>query len=196
MKKVNTFFGYMATNNDAVIRYYASDMILNVHLYTSYMTPSKARSRTCGHFFLGSIPFDVEPIVINGAILTLSTILKCVAASAAEAELGALFLSAMEVKILRITLDELGHPQPPNPIHCNNTTAVGIVNSLIKRQISWANNMRFFWLLCQQKQSILHVSYHPGQKNLHDYHSKVYNRAHHKRLRPFYIHSEHSPIFL
>ena len=52
-----------------------------------------------GHFFLGSIPRDGSSIFLNGAILTQCTILKCVAASAAEAELGDLFLNAMEAKI-------------------------------------------------------------------------------------------------
>ena len=68
----------------------------------------------------------------NGAILTQCAILKCVAASAAEVELGALFLNAMEARIIRLTLKEMGHPQPPTPIHVDNTTAVGIVNGTIK----------------------------------------------------------------
>jgi hypothetical protein len=37
----------------------------------------------------------------------LCTVLKLVAASAAEAELGALFLNAKEAKVMRITLEEL-----------------------------------------------------------------------------------------
>ena len=111
-----------------------------------------------GAFFLGSIPRDGSPIFLNGAILTQCTILKRVAASAAEAELGALFPNAMEAKILRLTLAELGHEQPPTPIHVNNTTAFGIVNSTIKRQRSRAMNMRYFWLLCHEAQRILNVS--------------------------------------
>ena len=88
--------------------------------------------------------------MLNGAILTLSKILKCVAAPSAEVKLSTLFLNAIEVKNIRIALEELGHPQPPIPIHCNNTTSVGIVNSLIKRQRSWDMNTRYFFLLCQQ----------------------------------------------
>ncbi len=38
MERVNTFLDYMATNPDAVIRYYASDMVLNVHSDASYLT--------------------------------------------------------------------------------------------------------------------------------------------------------------
>ena len=133
MERVNTFLDYMATHPDAVIRYWKYDMVLNIHSDASYLTAPKARSRAGGHFFLGSIPKDSCPIRLNGAIMTQCAILKCVAASAAEAELGTLFLNTMDARILRLTLEEMSHPQPPTPIHVNNTTAVGIVNNTIKR---------------------------------------------------------------
>ena len=79
-------------------------------------------------------PFTGIPIKLNVNIHITCAILKLVAASAAEAELGALFLDAREAKLLRITLQELGHPQLPTPIHVYNMTAVGIVNNTIKRQ--------------------------------------------------------------
>jgi hypothetical protein len=43
-----------------------------------------------------------------------------------KAELGALFLNCKEGMIFRLALEELGHPQPKTPIHCNNATTVGI----------------------------------------------------------------------
>jgi hypothetical protein len=86
-----------------------------------------------GYFFLGSLPCKGDPIKLNGAIHVSCTILKLVAASAAEAKLGALFLNAQEAKVFRLILAELGHPQPPTPIHIDNTTTVGIVNNTIKR---------------------------------------------------------------
>ena len=95
MERVNTFLDYMATHPETKIRYHASDMVLNCHSDASYLTATKARSRAGGLFFLGSLPKDNDPIKLNGAILTLCTVLKCVAASAAEAELGALFLNAL-----------------------------------------------------------------------------------------------------
>jgi hypothetical protein len=97
--------------------------------------------------FLDSIPINGDPIKLNGAIHITCTILKLVAASTAEAELGALFLNAQEAKVLCLTLNKLGHPQPPTPIHIDNTTTVGIVNNTIKRQCSRAMEMRYFWLL-------------------------------------------------
>jgi hypothetical protein len=47
---------------------------------------------------------------------------------------------------------ELGYPQPPTPIHLDNTTPVGIVNNTIKRQRSGAMEMRYFWLLDRKTQ--------------------------------------------
>jgi hypothetical protein len=97
----------MATHPDAIVRFYKSDMILNVHSDASYLSAPRARSRAAGYFFLGSMPTDGQPIFLNGAIQVICTILKFVAASAAEAELGALFLNAKEAKIIRLTLQEL-----------------------------------------------------------------------------------------
>ena len=85
-----------------------------------------------------------------------------VASSAAEAELGALFINAKEAKIIWIILSELDHPQPPAPINVNNTTSVGIVNNTIKRQRSQSMEMRYFWLLDQEAQKYMNVQHHPG----------------------------------
>ena len=81
---------------------------------------------------MGWMPVANEPIKLNGAVHTLCTILKFVAASAAEAELGALFLNIKQGRIMRLTLEEMGHPQPPTPINVDNSTAVGIVNGTVK----------------------------------------------------------------
>ena len=131
MKRVKQFLDYMWIHPDAIIRYRASDMILNVHSDASYLSAPKACSCAGGYIFLGSLPCDRDPIKLNGAIHVTCTILKLVAASAAEAELGALFLNAQEAKVFRLFLVELGHPQPPTPIHTDNTTTVGIVNNTI-----------------------------------------------------------------
>ncbi len=133
MKSVNQFLDYMWTHPDAIIRYHASDMILNVHSEALYLSAPKVCSRAGGYFFLGSISHNKDLIKLNVAIHITCAILKLVAASAAEAELGSLFLNVQEAKVLRLILAELGHPQPPTPIHIDNTTTFGIVNNTIKR---------------------------------------------------------------
>ena len=123
---------YLASNSEAKVRYHASDMIMNIHSDASYLSETKARSRACGHFFMGWMPKNGEPIKLNGAFYINTTILRFVVASAAEAELGALFHNCQDGIIFRQTLTNLGHPQPKTPVHCDNATAVGIVNNTVK----------------------------------------------------------------
>jgi hypothetical protein len=78
----------MLTHHDAKIQYHVSNMILNIHSNALHLSAPHA------HFFLGSLPVDGDPLKFNGAIHIICTILKLVATSAAEAELGALFLNA------------------------------------------------------------------------------------------------------
>ena len=103
-------------------------------------------------FFLGSVPQEGTPIKLNGNIAITCAILKLVAASAAETELGVLFLNVQETRILHLMLYEIGHPQPQTPAHVYNTTCVGIINNTIMRQQSLTMEMRYLWLLCQTTQ--------------------------------------------
>jgi hypothetical protein len=96
MTKAKQLLDYLATNPDATIRFRASDMIMNMHSDVSYLSEAGARSRACGHFFMGWSPNDGDPIKLNGAFFTLCAVLRFVVASAAEAELGALFLNCKE----------------------------------------------------------------------------------------------------
>jgi hypothetical protein len=171
-------------------------MILNVHSDASYLSALRARSRAGGYFFLGSIPIDGDPIKLNGAIHITCTILKLVAASTAEAELGALFLNAQEAKVIRLTLNKLGQPQPPTPIHIDNTTTVGIVNNTIKRQCSHAMEMRYFWFLVGKTQKYFKFHYQPGQENMGNYPSKHHTADIHQHVCPYYVHNNLSPAIL
>ena len=132
LKRPHQLLDYMATNPNAMVQYQASDMVLNIQSDASYLSAPKAHSRAGGYFFMDSLPEHDELIQLNGAIHDTCTTLKLVATSAAEAELGALFHNAQQAKIVRLTLQEMGHPQSATPIHTDNTTAVRIVNSTIK----------------------------------------------------------------
>ena len=195
-QRVKQLLDYVATHPTAVVRFRKSAMILNIHSDASYLSASNARSRAGGYFFLGDVPTDNKPIFINGAIQIVCTVLRLVAASAAEAELGALFHNAQEGKILRLTLEEMGHPQPPIPIHIDNTTTVGIVNNTIKRQRSRAMEMRYFWLLDAETQNLFTFHYTPGQENLADYPTKHHTGKVHLHVRPYYLHMPQSPKYL
>ncbi len=146
MEKAIQLLGYLATYPDVTIRFWASDMILNVHSNASYLSECEACSRACGHFFMGWSPNDGNTIWLNGAFFTLCAILHFVVSSATKVELGALFLNCKESMIFCLTLEELGHPQPKTHVNCNNTTAVGITNNTVKWQRSHSIEMRYFWV--------------------------------------------------
>jgi hypothetical protein len=186
----------MWTHPDAIIQYRASDMILNVHSDASYLSAPKTRSQAGGYFFLGNLPHDGDPIRLNGAIHIICTILKLVAALAAEAELVALFLNAQEATIMRLVLTELGHPQPLTPIHIDITAMVGIVNNTVKRQQSRAMEMRYFWLLDGESQKQFKFYWQPSQENLGDYPSKHHTAENLQHVRPYYVHMDKSPTLL
>jgi hypothetical protein len=136
LSKCMQLLDYLASNSKAKVRFYASDMIMNIHLDASYLSEMGARSRACRHFFMGWMPKNGKPIKINGAFYVNTTIMKFVVASAVEAELGALFHNCQDGIIFRKTLADMGHPQQKTPVHCDNATAVGIANNSIKRQRS------------------------------------------------------------
>jgi hypothetical protein len=73
--------------------------------------------------------------------------------SAAEAELGALYLNAKEAVYLHQLLLKIGHPQPPTPIQMDNTTAEGIVNNIVQPKDSKAMGMRFYCLQDREARS-------------------------------------------
>ena len=95
---------------------------------------------------MGSVPVNGRPTKLNGAIFIMCGILKYVVASAGEAELAALFINAKEGKIIRITLEEIGHKQPPTTMHYNNITATDVHNDIIKKQQSRSMEIRFHWI--------------------------------------------------
>ena len=169
---------------------------MHIHSDASYLSESGSRSRVCGHFFMGWMPKNGEPIKLNGAFYTSSSIMRFVVASAAEAELGTLFHNCQMGMIFRQTLKDLGHPQPKKPVHCNNATAVGIASNTVKRQRSQSMEMRFFWVGDKVAQEMHDITWHPGMENLADYQSKHHIGLHHAEVRPYYLHQENSPRIL
>jgi hypothetical protein len=82
---------YFSGHADAKVQFHASNMIFNIHLGASYLLEAKARSKACGHFFMGWMPQDGKRIHLTGAFHVSTTILRFVIASAAEAQSSALY---------------------------------------------------------------------------------------------------------
>ncbi len=92
MECVSQFSDYMASNCNAKIRYCANYIILNLHRNISYLTASG----TC-YRGVPSLPSQ-ERMLHQAQQLNCNAvhILRCVVASATEAEVGAFFLSAIK----------------------------------------------------------------------------------------------------
>jgi hypothetical protein len=194
MDHIVHLLNYAATYPDATVRFRASAMVLWVHSDASYLSEPPTKSRYGGFFYLSDQPpaagpktGDAQP-TLNGPILAVTHILKEVVASAAEAELGALYNNSREAAPLRITLEELGFPQPPTPIQVDNTTAAGLANGTVKPRRSKAMTMRYFWIQDRVSLSQYFVYWDRGVLNLADYPTKHHPVSHHKAVRPTYLH--------
>jgi hypothetical protein len=186
--KVIKLLNYCNTHPETKIRYHASEMILYIHSDASYLSEREAKSRSGGFFYMGNIA-DTANKLTNGEILIISTVLKHVMSSAAEAEIGAFFINAKEGAVLRTTLEELGHHQPPTPLETDNTTSTGYSNGTIKQKRTKAMDRRFYLIKDRVKQGQFNVYWGPGYQNLSDYFTKHHSPAHRKRMREIYIHA-------
>jgi hypothetical protein len=93
--KVIKLLNYCNTHPETKIRYHASDMNLHIHSDASYLSENEAKSRVGGLFYMGSNN-KTDKKLTNGAILIVCKVLKHVMSSAAEAEIGAVFINAKE----------------------------------------------------------------------------------------------------
>ena len=180
-KRAKQLLDYVASQEEAILTYKASDMILAVHSDAGYLNEPNARSRAGGHFFLSNN--DPSP-PNNGAILNVAQIIKSVMSSAAEAELGALYINAREAVYIRLILERMGHPQPPTPIQTDNSTAEGVINNKVQPKRTKAMDMRFHWLRDRETLKQFRFYWRPGRMNYADYWTKHHPAAHHRNFRP------------
>ena len=104
----------------------------------------------------------------NGAVMTISQIIKAVLSSAAGAKGGALFINCQEAVQARHTLEFLGHKQPPIPMQTNNMMALGVVNQNVMKQIK-SMVMKYHWLQCQISQEQFRHYWKDGKSNRANY---------------------------
>jgi hypothetical protein len=192
--KVLWLLNYAASNPYAEIMYTASDMVLHIHSNGSYLSEPKAGSCAGGHFFLSNLSLspNEQPTntpTPNGPIYSLSRIIRNVMGSADEAEIASSYMNGQEAIPIWTTLEEMGHPQPPTPVQVNNSTAEGFANDTIKQKQSKAIDMQFYWIQDRTRQGQFLIYWRPGADNLANYHTKHHSAAHHRRMRPNFLHT-------
>ena len=184
MNQTLQLLDFLATQEEAVLTYHASEMILAAHSDASYLSEPKARSRAGGHFFL-STNADIPPN--NGAILNIAHIIKHVMASATEAELAALYIAAREAVYIRIILMKLGHKQPATPLQTDNSMAEAVTNGKVQPKRTKAMDMRFHWLRDRECQQQFRIYWRPGKNNYADYWTKHHPAKLHQQIRREFI---------
>ena len=181
MRRMKQFLDYAASQEEPVLTFRASDMILAGHSDAGYLNERRARSRVGGHWFCSentNIPRD------NGAILNIAQVIKAVMSSAAEAELGRLYINAREAVYLRKILEAMGHPQPRTPLQTDNSTAEGVINKNVQPKCTKAMDMRFHWLRDRKAQQQFRIYWLHGTNNKANYWSKTQHpTAHHRAMR-------------
>jgi hypothetical protein len=189
--KLDRLLNYFATHPNVTMRCSRSGMMLCFHSDASCRSERHARSRIGGHFFLSSRPADPNrhPLSTdpapphNGAVHTNSTILKVVVASAAEAETGGMFYNSQDAVPMRVTSEEMGHPQTPTHGRDDNSIAIGIANRTIKQRRSKAMDMRHFWMQDREVQQQFKCCWDKGEGSLADCFTKHHTVAHHRAMR-------------
>ena len=107
--------------------------------------------------------------------------------SADEAEVGRLFHNGQTAVPLRITLHEIGFPQPSTPIKTDNPTAKGIVTNIVRKRSSKAIDMQFYWMKDRLKQKDFFIYWKPGIKNRGYYFMKHHPPHHNREICATYL---------
>jgi hypothetical protein len=175
MRKCKLFLDCMATEPETILTYHhASDMVLAVNSDASYLSEPGSLSRVGGNFFMAGHEKIPEN---NGAVLNISTIMKHVLASAAEAEIRGLSTNVKEAIPI----------QPPMPIQPNNSTAHSLISNKIQPKALKSMEMQFNFLKCWQAQEQFRFYWRPGTENLADYFTKHHTPSHHRNTQALYL---------
>jgi hypothetical protein len=115
--------------------------------------------------------------------------------SAAEAELGALFINAKTAVSMQQMLIKLGHPQPRTPMQTDNATAHTLLTNKILPKALKVMQMHFHWLWCHNTQGQFRYYWRTGTQNLADYFTKHHPATHHKTVRPTILTAVNNPKY-
>ncbi len=142
-----------------------SNMRLVILSNALYLSEPKAQSRAGSQMFMAG----TEDIPINnGAILNILQIIRAVMSSAAEAEVGALFINAKTAVSMQRTFNEMGHPQTCTPIQAKKFSAYALLTNKILPKVLKAMDMQIHWLHCCKAQDQYRFYWRPGTQNLAD----------------------------
>ena len=124
---------------------------------------------------------------VNGPLQANSSIIPTVCTSASEAEYAALYKTGQLALWLRIILEELGYPQPPTIIFCDNAVATGIANDSVKLKHSKTIDLRYHWIRDQVSLGHFIILWRHGACNKADFFTKPTPVAKFNTVKPFLV---------
>jgi hypothetical protein len=145
------------------------------YLDASHATDLKTRRSITGIIFC----------LAGGAIAFKSKLQATVATSSTEAEFVASVQAAKMARYLRSILLELGHPQSaPTTLHCDNKSAIEMVNQDRPTERSRHIDIAFFAIQSWRKLGDIHLQHIPGVINPSDAATKPLPwTLHHRHVR-------------
>ena len=123
----------------------------------------------------------------NEAVHTIAQILKHVMTSAADAEIGVLYVNTRHVIPTRRTLEEMGHPQPSTSVQTDNTTALGFATKHIQPKLTKSTDNKHWSMRDQEEQQNFNYMWTSGKQIKRDYFTKHFCSAHHRQVRPEHL---------
>ena len=135
--------------------YPTRNFLIALHSGALHLSEPLSKSRVAGHHYLSD---KSDQDLNNGAIITLTKLIKYVMGSAGESEVVALYYNYKSSLPLKTCLEEMGHPQPQMPAVTDNSMAAGLINKTLtpkeqkhmtKDSIGWnaekrRNNLTWF----------------------------------------------------
>jgi hypothetical protein len=152
MKRLERLLGFVLGHLLGQIIFHAFDMLLSVLSDASYLSRPRIRSVAGSFHHLTCVPrtgLPPDPLAfINGPVSCHTNTIPVVCSSVQEAEYTTLFVAARLADNERSILHNLGYPQPPTLLLCDNEIAVGLANQTITitPRLSKSIDMRFHWL--------------------------------------------------
>ena len=183
MKKMRRLLGYAAKYPNACVHIVPSEMILRVQSDGSHLSRPNSKSVAGGFHYLGT----TDPFFINAPIHTQSTTIPVNTAAVSETEYAGCFANGQIAVDERSVLGNLGYPQPPTVILCDNECAMGLASDTARPKKSKAIDSRFDWIKDRVRQLQLIVSFVPGALNLADLYTKSLPKWKHQELAPLYV---------
>ena len=183
MAAMERLLGYCAKHPNATQVISPSPMLLTVFSDASYLNRPRSGSTIGGYHTLS----DHSPDTLNASTHAESSGIPVVVSSAGEAELASAFGNAKIAHDERTILRNLGYPQPPTPIFCDNECTIGLANDALRKKQSKSMDLRWDWLRDRVAQRMFILPYLRSLLNPADFFTKALPVHRHQELSPLFV---------